>query len=63
MPSFVTLKVVDLLGREIETLISGHHPAGEYRIRWTAEDLPSGLYIYRLKTGEFEETKKLILQK
>jgi len=61
--SSVVLKVYDLLGQEIETLINEKRPAGKYQVRWTANDLPSGIYFYRLQAGEFVETKKLILQK
>ena len=59
----VTLKVYDLLGRELETLISAHKPAGNYSIEFNAEQLPSGIYIYRLISGNFTASKKLILMK
>jgi len=59
----VTLKVFNLLGREIETLISGQRVAGEYQVKWTAEGLTCGIYLYRLTAGDFIETKKLILQR
>jgi len=61
--SFVTLKIYNLLGKEIESLVSGQKPAGEYEIHWTTKDLPSGIYLYRLKAGEYIETRKFILQK
>jgi len=61
--SFVTLKVYDLLGRDVATLISQELPAGTYPQQWNAAGMPSGVYFYRLQTGSFIETKKLILLK
>ena len=62
-PCFVSLKIYDLLGKEIDILISGQRQAGEHRMEWTAEDLPCGIYLYRLEAGDNVETKKMILQK
>ncbi len=62
-PDFATLTVYDILGREIEMIVSGQHPAGEFRVEWTAKDLSSGIYFYRLQAGQFIQTKKLVLQK
>ncbi len=59
----VTLKVYNLLGEEIETLVSEHRPAGSYTVNWTAGGLTSGVYWYRLQAGEFTETKKLVIIK
>jgi N-acetylneuraminic acid mutarotase len=61
--SFVTLRVYDLLGKEITTLVNEKKSSGEYTIDWNGKDLPSGLYIYQLKAGDFTETRKLVLQK
>jgi len=61
--NFVTLKVYDLLGKEIETLINGHILAGEYKVKWTAKGISSGIYFYKLQADEYTETRKLILQK
>lgn len=61
--SFVTLKVYDVLGNEIETLINEEKPSGTYEIIWYAGRLPSGVYFYQLKTGDFIETKKMVLMK
>ncbi|MCJ7813730.1 T9SS type A sorting domain-containing protein [bacterium] len=61
--SFVTLTVYDILGKEIETIVHGQYPAGEFRAEWTAKDLSSGIYFYRLQAGRFVQTKKFILQK
>jgi hypothetical protein len=60
---FVTLRIYNLLGKEIETLINSYLQPGEHQITWSAKDLPSGMYLYRLEAGDFIETKKLILQK
>jgi hypothetical protein len=60
---FVTLKVFSILGEEVATLASEELPAGRYTTRWNANGLPSGVYFYRLQTGDFAETKKLVLVK
>jgi hypothetical protein len=60
-PSFVSLKIYDLLGREVDTLTKEYKPAGMYEIRWTGENVPSGLYLYQLKAGNFCKTKKFII--
>jgi hypothetical protein len=61
--SSVTLKIYDLLGREIETLIDKYLSAGEHNVSWNAKNLSSGIYLYQLKTSDIVETKKLIFQK
>jgi hypothetical protein len=61
--SFVTIKVFDVLGNEIETLVSEEKPSGTYEITWYAENLPSGVYFYRLQAGDFIQTKKMVLMK
>jgi photosystem II stability/assembly factor-like uncharacterized protein len=58
---FATLKVYDVLGNEIATLINEEKPAGEYEIEFNAANLPSGIYFYQLKAGQYSETKKMIL--
>ena len=60
---FVELKMYDIRGREIETLISGIREAGAHDLDWNTGDLPSGIYLYRLKAGGYVETRKVILQK
>ena len=62
-PQFVTLKVYDLLGREIKTLLNEEKPAGRHRFVWNALDRSSGLYFYRMEAGDFIETRKMILLK
>lgn len=61
--SFVTLKVYDVLGKEIETLVNEEKPAGTYEITWYAEQLPSGVYFYKIQAGEYIATKKMLLIK
>jgi photosystem II stability/assembly factor-like uncharacterized protein len=61
--SFVTLKVYDILGREIATLVNERKQAGEYKVTWNAEGVPSGVYFYRIVAGEFIETKKMVVVK
>jgi hypothetical protein len=61
--SQVQIKVFDVLGNEIETLVNEEKPAGTYELTWNAADLPSGVYFYQLKAGSFIETKKMLLLK
>ena len=58
-----TLKVYDILGREVATLVNEEKPAGEYQVEFNASNLPSGVYFYQLRAGSFVETKKMILLK
>jgi hypothetical protein len=58
---FVSLKVYDVLGNEIATLVNEELPAGEYEVEFDGSKLPSGIYFYQLKAGNFIETKKMIL--
>jgi len=62
-PGIVTLRVYNLMGEEIKTLVEGYKKAGVYRINFNAEDLASGMYLYRLSTNGFTETKKLLFMK
>ncbi|MBL1213046.1 MAG: T9SS type A sorting domain-containing protein [Ignavibacteriae bacterium] len=59
----ITLKVYDILGREIKTLINEQKPAGTYEVQFDASQLSSGVYFYYLSAGDFVQTKKLILIK
>ncbi|UCE04546.1 MAG: T9SS type A sorting domain-containing protein, partial [bacterium] len=61
--SVVTLKIYNLLGKEVETLIKDQLMIGRCEFQWTAKGLASGLYFYRLKAGEFSKTRKFILVK
>ncbi len=60
---FVSLKVFDALGTEIQTLVNEEKNAGTYEVTLTATNLPSGNYYYRLQAGNFIETKKMLLLK
>ncbi|MEO8167382.1 MAG: choice-of-anchor J domain-containing protein [bacterium] len=59
----VTLRMFDLLGREVATLVNEQKPAGNYSARVNAADLASGIYFYRMDAGAFSQTKKMILMK
>jgi F5/8 type C domain/Secretion system C-terminal sorting domain len=61
--SRVSLKVYDVLGREVATLVDGHQAAGNHSVTFDARKLPSGVYLYRLQAGSFSATKKLLLLK
>ena len=61
--SFVQLKVYDVLGNEIITLINEEKTAGNYEIEFNASEIPSGVYFYTLNVGEFVQTRKMILIK
>ena len=58
---FVEIKVYDVLGKEIATLADGYKSKGIYKVRFKANNLPGGVYIYRMRAGNFSETKKMIL--
>ncbi len=60
---FLQLKVYNILGREIATLVNKQQPPGNYEVEFDASKLSSGVYFYRLTTGSFVETKKMILLK
>lgn len=60
---FVTLKVYDILGRELVTLINEEKPAGNYEVTFNGQDLPSGIYFYKLQAGDYSSAKKMILMK
>jgi photosystem II stability/assembly factor-like uncharacterized protein len=60
---FVTLKIYDILGKEVATLVNGNKIAGSYEVNFNASKLVSGIYIYRLQSGQFSEVKKLMLLK
>ena len=60
---FVSLKVYDLLGNQITTLVNEEKSSGKYEVEFNARNLSSGIYFYRIKAGNFVGTKKLILLK
>lgn len=59
----VTLKVYDMLGTEVASIVNERQEAGSYTVEFNATYLPSGMYVYRLSTSNFVDTKKLILLK
>ncbi|MFO7524839.1 MAG: T9SS type A sorting domain-containing protein, partial [Ignavibacteriaceae bacterium] len=61
--SWQTLKVFDVLGREVVTLVNEYRNAGSYEIEFYSAGLTSGVYYYQLKAGKFVETKKMLLLK
>ena len=61
--SHVSIEIVTLSGRHIETLIDGTVSAGIHNIQWNGSEVPSGIYICRLKAGQSIQTRKMILQK
>ena len=61
--SWQTLRVYDILGNEVATLVNEEKPAGYYEVEFDASDLTSGIYYYRINAGNYSETKKMILLK
>jgi enterochelin esterase-like enzyme len=59
--NYVTLKVYDILGREVTTLVNGRQEAGAYDVVFDGSNLTSGVYLYRLQIGNFSLTKKLLM--
>jgi len=67
-PDDIELTVLNVLGEEITTLVHGHYAAGSHRVVWDARDkdgnlVPSGMYLYRLRTAQFSQTKKMTLMR
>jgi photosystem II stability/assembly factor-like uncharacterized protein len=62
-PSSVSLKIFNILGQEVATVLEDHLEPGIYKVQWNAQPFASGIYFYRLTAGLYSETKKLILQK
>jgi hypothetical protein len=61
--NYVSLKIYDILGNLVTTLVDQETEAGYYTIEWNAGNLSSGVYFYTFKSGSFVSTKKLILLK
>lgn len=59
----VEIKVYDMLGREVATLVNEYKTAGKYEVTFNADNLSSGVYLYTIRAGDFSETKKLMLMK
>ncbi len=62
-PHHVQLKIYDILGREVATLVNGKQTAGHYRVLFDASKLASGVYFYRLTAGKYSFVRKMIFQK
>ncbi|PJA98157.1 MAG: hypothetical protein CO128_08785 [Ignavibacteriales bacterium CG_4_9_14_3_um_filter_30_11] len=63
VPGLVTIKVYDMLGREVTTLINSEQAAGNYKLTFDASTLASGVYFYRIMSNNFVSTKKMLLMK
>ena len=61
--AFVTIKIFDILGNEIRSLVNEEKSAGNYELEFNAANLPSGIYFYRLQTANFIEARKMVLMK
>jgi len=61
--TFISLKVFNVLGNEIATLINEEKPVGIHKVEWNAKGLPSGIYFYKIQAGNFSETKKMLVIK
>ncbi|MGE5402119.1 MAG: M20/M25/M40 family metallo-hydrolase [Ignavibacteriales bacterium] len=59
----IELRVFDMLGREITTLVNKDQKAGNYKVRFDASNLPTGIYVYTIQAGQFRDSKKLMLVK
>lgn len=60
---FVSIKVYDVIGNELTTLVNKEQPAGNYEVRFDASSLSSGIYLYKITSGSFIQTKKMLLLK
>ena len=60
---FVTLKIYNILGEDVATLISERLSSGKYKYEWDASNLASGLYLYKIQAGDFVDIKKMVLMK
>ena len=61
--SFTSIKIYDVIGNEVSSLVNENKPAGLYDVQFNASDLSSGIYFYTIQAGSFKETKKMILLK
>jgi len=61
--SNVSIKVYNTLGKEIETLVDGYKSSGTYEISFNAKNLSSGVYFYRIVSGSYSATNKMLLLK
>ena len=63
LPRQVTLKIYDILGKEIATLVNEKQSPGTYEVNWDGSAYPSGVYFYKLISGDFSETRKMLMIK
>jgi hypothetical protein len=61
--SFVSLEIFNIAGRTVASLVNEFKPAGHYQVIWNAGQIPSGIYLYRLKTDKSDQTQKMVLLK
>ncbi len=59
--NFVTIKIYDILGKELLSLVNEFKPAGSYSVTFDAAEYPSGVYYYKIKTGSFVQVRKMVL--
>jgi hypothetical protein len=59
----VTLKVYDVLGREVRTLVNEHKSVGAYAVSFDGAGLASGMYVYQLRSGSYVSTKRMVMVK
>ena len=62
-PDKIVLRIYNLAGQEVETLVNEFQPTGDYEFTWQPKGLPGGLYFYKIQADEFSETHKLIIKK
>ncbi|NWF88616.1 MAG: T9SS type A sorting domain-containing protein, partial [Ignavibacteriaceae bacterium] len=62
-PGLVSVKVFDVLGRQIADLVNSQQSAGTYTVDFNAQNLSAGVYLYKIESGSFQATKKMILLK
>ena len=61
--AIVSLKVFDVLGREVKTLVEEYKGTGSYEVKFDAAEIAGGVYIYRIQAGAFSESRKMLLIK
>ena len=59
--NLITLKVYDVLGKEVVTLVNEEKPPGNYEVEFVGDGIPSGIYFYQLRAGSYVETMKMVL--
>lgn len=62
-PGHTVLKIYNLMGQEVTTLVNENLPAGSYRVIFNAQDLPSGVYVYELQSRGFKQSRKMVFLK